>query len=215
LANLEHSLNGSLKVTVVKESAPQLVRSYMGGLRTIENAPEAPAAFDRSALESTRKLSGLLSRELQAIVFSSPGEQEVMLTQHAAANVDALTQTAPKPHADHTSLTGILEQVTVMPGPPTTMRINASADGPASLTGRFIPAEGPTVGGAPTRLVQITSDPTGFTQTQLITSQTTEIPFDLRAGINTVSIRCIPEQSDTTPGGPGQRLVGGPLNERL
>src|SRR2546429_184431 len=88
----------------------------MGGIRTLERAPEAPPSFDQAALENTRRLSGLLDKDLQAIVFSSPNESEVMLTQHAAANVDALTQTAPRPHSDHTSLTGILEQVTFVPG---------------------------------------------------------------------------------------------------
>ena len=112
---LSISLNGSLKVTVMNESAPPIVAMYMGGIRTIERAPEAPPAFDQDALENTRRLSGLLTKDLQAIVFSSPGEPEVMLTQHAAANVDALTQTAPRPHFDHTSLTGVLEQITYTP----------------------------------------------------------------------------------------------------
>jgi len=109
---LNISLNGTLRVTVTNESAPPIIGTYMGGIRTIENAPEAPPAFDLEALENTRRLSGLLSKDLQAIVFSSPGEQEVMLTQHAAANVDALTQAAPRPRFDHTSLTGVLEQIT-------------------------------------------------------------------------------------------------------
>lgn len=109
---LNIGINGSLKVTVTNDSAPPVVGTYMGGIRTIENAPEAPAAFDPDALENTRRLSGLLSKDLQAIVFSSPGEPEVMLTQHAAANVDALTQTALRPRFDHTSLSGVLEQIT-------------------------------------------------------------------------------------------------------
>lgn len=109
---LSISVNGTLRVTVTNDSAPPIVGTYMGGIRTIENAPEAPPAFDMNALENTRRLSGLLSKDLQAIVFSSPGEPEVMLTQHAAANVDALTQTAPRPRFDHTSLTGVLEQIT-------------------------------------------------------------------------------------------------------
>lgn len=109
---LNISVNGSLKVTVMNEMAPPIIATYMGGIRTIERAPEAPPAFDREVLENTRRLSGLISKDLQAIVFSSPGEPEVMLTQHAAANVDALTQTAPRAHFDHTSLTGVLEQIT-------------------------------------------------------------------------------------------------------
>jgi hypothetical protein len=125
---LRISLNGSLKVTVANESAPSIITTYMGGLRTIERAAEAPASFDLSALENTRRLSGLLNDDLEAIVFSSPGESEVMLTQHAAANVDALTQTAPGPRYDYTSLTGILEQVTYMPGHPK-FRLRRSASG--------------------------------------------------------------------------------------
>jgi hypothetical protein len=109
---LSISLNGSLRVTVTNDAAPPIIQTYMGGIRMIERAPEAPPAFDLEALENTRRLSGLLSKDLQAIVFSSPGESEVMLTQHAAANIDALTQTAPRPHFDHTVLTGVLEQIT-------------------------------------------------------------------------------------------------------
>jgi len=109
---LSISLNGSLKVTVMNDSAPPIIGTYMGGIRMIERAPEVPPAFGQDSLENTRRLSGLLNKDLQAIVFSSPGEAEVMLTQHAAANVDALTQTAPRPHFDHTSLTGMLEQIT-------------------------------------------------------------------------------------------------------
>ena len=112
---LNINLNGSLKVTVMNESAPPVIGTYMGGMRTIERAPEAPPAFDRDALENTRRLSGLLDKDIQAIVFSAPGEPEVMLTQHAAANIDALTQAAPRPHFDHTSLIGMLEQITYTP----------------------------------------------------------------------------------------------------
>ncbi len=126
---LSISLNGSLKVTVMNETAPQVIQTYMGGMRMIEHAPEAPPAFDQHDLENTRKLSGLLGRDLQAIVFSSPGEQEVMLTQHAAANVDALTQTSPKPTVDHTSLTGILEQVTYMFGRRPRFRLRRGVSG--------------------------------------------------------------------------------------
>jgi hypothetical protein len=97
-------------------------------MRQIEHAPNVPPYFDSDALEQTRRLSNLTGKDVQGIVFSAPGEADVLVTQRAAANVDDLTQTAPHPHFENSSITGILEQVTYAPGKPK-FRLRRTASG--------------------------------------------------------------------------------------
>jgi hypothetical protein len=82
--------NGELRLTVRGETGDSVVPAYIRGMRTLESTATSPPDFDEVDLTNARRLVGLLDKDVESIVISTPGEEPVVPTQHVAANVDAI-----------------------------------------------------------------------------------------------------------------------------
>lgn len=89
---------------------PAVAKAYIQGLEQIGQFPVIPNYFSEDTLEKAKALVGVLDGEVSKITVTVPGFRPVTVTQHIAANVDALI--GPQ-HEALGALEGTLETLSV------------------------------------------------------------------------------------------------------
>jgi hypothetical protein len=88
----------------------RIVKTYLRGIRLVEQGPTQPPDFGDNALECTKKLVSTAFQEGASVTFSTPGEPPVTPTEQATAHIEQIVAKARTYH-DVTTIEGRLEVI--------------------------------------------------------------------------------------------------------
>ena len=93
--------------------AIEVTRPFTEGIRTIEKEARCPQFFKNEELQEAKQLASMLNDGIEHLAFEAPDEEEVPLTQHTAANVDAVIGWSKGPYDADATLYGKLEMISI------------------------------------------------------------------------------------------------------
>jgi len=92
-----------------RDHSSDVVRGFLGGLKSLERRARPPAEFSDDALRKTREIISLLDDGVGRIQFSAPGGEPVTPTLHSAANIDEILRKHIGHYEEDGSIQGDLE----------------------------------------------------------------------------------------------------------
>lgn len=117
------AMNSPLQITLGprvptnrRDYSPDVVKSFMVGIRSLERQAVVPANWSEDALQHMRQLVNLRNNGIASMVFSSPGEEQVEPTLHSAANIEEIQKRQAAHYWEETSIEGRLEAISAHNG---------------------------------------------------------------------------------------------------
>jgi hypothetical protein len=99
-----------------RDTSAEVVKSFLGGMRTLEKGANIPAHWNEGALEKLRSLVDLRNNGVASMAFSSQGEAAVEPTLHTAANIDEIRKKQHAHYWEETTIEGRLEVISAHNG---------------------------------------------------------------------------------------------------